>query len=864
MIRRFYYLYCFILTGGFLLFYADMGHASGLEAAGPGLSNASYTADQLFKPLSIIKSRDGHGLVSMHNGYLTIVYSTNGGKAGGGISFYDISDPQAPQLISDIFDDRTHTLREPHGYGMTYASDGDYVALQAVEGVQFWDWSDIHNPVRLSYLKLDGIEPSDYNRGAWWLFWQAPYVYVGGSSNGIYIIDAKDPRDPRFVKRLPTNETGGFRIGPIFAIGNLLVAASMNNAGYLTMDISDPEDPVLLDATREENVPTIYSAMVNGGKLIGAGTGDNESLHVHDISDPRHITFENRIGDFKSSGGYISVQDGFVHAGFSDSYLKVDIRNANEYKVIGEGTSGLIDRDEDFAVVLGNIVFVGDDNGIGSALMPHQSAPDTVGPAVNMVHPPDGASNQSLQSRVGLTFTDQIDLRSVTALTFIVRPVGGQPLTGTYSSQTGIVNFAPDSLLQPNTIYEVLIPAGGLEDYVGNPAQQSFISRFSTLGSFTDVFCDIVPTQPMEVGKPVTFFVQQLTPGATYTWDFGDESPLLSGTLAHSPSHSYTVSGHYTVKLTVNTGGTERRCSVIQTIHNLITANHPTATTQLLYDATRGYVWTVNPDNNTVTVLDATTYTKHQEYAVGRKPQTLALAPDGTIWVSNQQDATLSIMDGDTGLHLKTIPLPNGSMPFGIVFSPDGKTAYVTLEGTGQLLKLNPETRSVEQMLSIGSTARGMAVSADSRRIFITRFISPLDHGQVVEVDALTFRTKRIFALANDPGPDSDVNSRGVPNYLMSITITPDGRHAWVPSKKDNTGRGLFRDKQALTFDTTVRSIVSKIDLVSDREVLSDRLDFNDRSFPASVLFSHLGDYAFVTLPGNNMIEIQMSTQVYR
>ena len=44
----------------------------------------------------------------MHNGYLTIVYSTNGGKAGGGISFDDISDPQAPQLISDIFDERTH------------------------------------------------------------------------------------------------------------------------------------------------------------------------------------------------------------------------------------------------------------------------------------------------------------------------------------------------------------------------------------------------------------------------------------------------------------------------------------------------------------------------------------------------------------------------------------------------------------------------------------------------------------------------------------------------------------------------------------------------------------------------------------
>jgi DNA-binding beta-propeller fold protein YncE len=849
MIRRFFDLYRLILTAGILLFYADTGHTGGLASDGPGLSNVSYSAEQLFKPLSIIKSRGGHGLVSMHNGYLAIVYSENGGKVGGGISFYDISNPQSPKLVSEIFDDRTHTLREPHGYGRTNASDGDYVALQAVEGVQFWDWSDIHNPIRLSYLKLDGIEASDYHRGAWWLFWQAPYVYVGGSSNGIYIVEAKDPRTPRFIKRLPTNETGGFRIGPIFAIGNLLVATSMNNAGYLTMDISDPEDPILLDATRDKNVPTIYSAMVNGGKIIGAGTGDNQSLHIHDISDPGHITFENKIGDFKNSGGYLSVQDGFVHAGFSDSYIKIDIRDADEYKVVGEGSSGLFDRDEDFAVVLGNIVFVGDDNGIGSALMPHQTAPDTVPPVVNMVHPPDGALNQSLHSRIGLTFTDQIEHRSVTANTFIVRPVGGQPLKGMYSSQTGIVNFAPDSLLQPNTIYEVLIPAGGLKDYAGNPTQSSFISRFSTLGSFTDVFCDIVPTQPVEVGKTETFFVEQLTPGATYTWDFGDGSPLLSGTLAHSPSHSYTEPGHYTVKLMVQAGTTEQRCSVIQTIYSPMTTNHPAATTQILFDDTRGYVWTVNPDNNTVTALDAKSYIKLLEQPVGRKPQTLALAPDGTIWVANQHDATLSIIDGDTGHLLETIPLPYGSMPYGIVFSPNGQAGYVTLEGSGRLLKLDPVSRSVRQTLLVGPTPRGMAVSADSRRVLITRFISPLDHGEVLEVDALTFQIKRTFVLADDPGPDSDVNSRGVPNYLMSVTISPDGRDAWVPSKKDNTGRGLFRDNQSLTFDTTVRAIASKM--------LADRIDFNDRSFPSAVVFSLLGDYAFVALPGNNMIEVR-------
>ena len=33
---------------------------------------------------------------------------------------------------------------------------------------------------------------------------------------------------------------------------------------------------------------------------------------------------------------------------------------------------------------------------------------------------------------------------------------------------------------------------------------------------------------------------------------------------------------------------------------------------------------------------------------------------------------------------------------------------------------------------------------------------------------------------------DAENESRGVPNYLASITISPDGKHAWVPSNKLN------------------------------------------------------------------------------
>src|SRR6185436_15509957 len=95
-----------------------------------------------------------------------------------------------------------------------------------------------------------------------------------------------------------------------------------------------------------------------------------------------------------------------------------------------------------------------------------------------------------------------------------------------------------------------------------------------------------------------------------------------------------------------------------------------------------------------------------------------------------------------------------------------------------------------------------------------------------------------------------------VPNFISTIAIHPDGQHAWIPSKKDNTLRGLFRDGQALTFESTVRTIVSQIDLAANAEVLANRVDLNDRDMANVVAFSPLGDLAFVSTQGTNEIEV--------
>ena len=79
--------------------------------------------------------------------------------------------------------------------------------------------------------------------------------------------------------------------------------------------------------------------------------------------------------------------------------------------------------------------------------------------------------------------------------------------------------------------------------------------------------------------------------------------------------------------------------------------------------------------------------------------------------------------------------------------------------------------------------------------------------------------------MALDPGPDSESAGRGVPNYVSSIVISPDGTQAWVTAKKDDIVRGPQRDGLSMNPDNFVRAIVCIIDLATETERLDKRLE---------------------------------------
>ena len=295
------------------------------------------------------------------------------------------------------------------------------------------------------------------------------------------MVDASDPANPKVIKQLPMSQTGNYRVGLVFAVGNLLMASAVGldkaSHGYSFFDISNPESPQALSFPT--GLPDIYASILNGDKVYG--TGLDGKLYIHDVSDPRNVkldTASDKLSD--APGEYIYIQDHYALAAFATGVHKVDLRTMQRVGGVMQSNG---DAQEGHPVPLGNILVIGDDHSVGSGVVPHSPDPDRTGPSVNMVNPPLNAVNQALTTRVGITLTDLIDLQSVGAASFTVREAGGQALPGKYSGQMQILNFSPDQPLKPGTTYEVVIPQGGIKDVSGNPTPGSFLSRFTTKGT---------------------------------------------------------------------------------------------------------------------------------------------------------------------------------------------------------------------------------------------------------------------------------------------------------------------------------------------------------------------------------------------
>jgi YVTN family beta-propeller protein len=342
----------------------------------------------------------------------------------------------------------------------------------------------------------------------------------------------------------------------------------------------------------------------------------------------------------------------------------------------------------------------------------------------------------------------------------------------------------------------------------------------------------------------------------------GPELSLTPGRITLDLVADAGTSGPNLDALLLPFSGAAGSVSFMHVVHRPLTSGKPRTSSPLALDTTRGTLWVANPDTGSVTRVRASDLTVLGEHPVGEQPENLAVAPDGRVWVVNHGAASLTVLDS-VGRTVATHRLPYGSRPFGLVLTPDGSKGYLTLQALGQVVRFDTTTGAIEASVTLPPSAeglaanpRGLALDATGGRLLVTRFLSPNDGGLVHEIETSGFTMGPTYQLAADPGPDTSTTGRGMPNYLVNLTISPDGTRAWVPSKKDNLQRGSLRDGQPLTHDQAVRSITSVLDLDSRSELLAERTDYDNQDRCHAVAFSAWGDVAFVTQPGNNLVSV--------
>jgi hypothetical protein len=463
---------------------------------GPGGPSASFDAGEIYTTCAYLDggeldTLDHHNLVTMFDGYLLMPWAPELGR--GGLTFWDFSDPCAPQVVGTGW---SMTMRETHSIGFSPIGGRwavvDQLTRFGVEGaggIQFWDVSDPSAPEAVADHEFETFfYPDAYARVTLSVFWQAPYVYVGAADLGVHIVDAADPRRPRTVGTYLFDPI--LRVGQVQAIGNLLIATAAEGARAVLLDISDPADPqpiaggdfLARDAEGVER--EAYFTNMTGGYLYFARKDGGGGLVIYDIRDPSAPSYAGSIQS-DGNGGYVFVNKNLAFVGESEFAA---IYDTSDMSAITQVTRLDLEGDLDTAVPIGNVVVLSvDDQSVddqASSVVPYAAEPDADPPRAMWTWPADGATDLRTSSRIGIAFDELVDVASAFEGSVRLYRSGGTPDEGrvatVVSAQESIVNVHPTCPLEPNTEYTLEIAAGGVTDFNGNAVLESTIVTFRT------------------------------------------------------------------------------------------------------------------------------------------------------------------------------------------------------------------------------------------------------------------------------------------------------------------------------------------------------------------------------------------------
>ena len=122
-----------------------------------------------------------------------------------------------------------------------------------------------------------------------------------------------------------------------------------------------------------------------------------------------------------------------------------------------------------------------------------------------------------------------------------------------------------------------------------------------------------------------------------------------------------------------------------------------------------GQLWVQAAGANTNSILDPSTLAIKDTQPEGPSPITNVWSPGGRYaLITHDPDPNITVRDGSTGKEIKRIEVGPGSANIG--FTPDGKTAYVSVTRANQVAVIDMTSLSVIKHISVGQQSIGLIV----------------------------------------------------------------------------------------------------------------------------------------------------------
>jgi YVTN family beta-propeller protein len=244
----------------------------------------------------------------------------------------------------------------------------------------------------------------------------------------------------------------------------------------------------------------------------------------------------------------------------------------------------------------------------------------------------------------------------------------------------------------------------------------------------------------------------------------------------------------------------------------------PTTSSPIALSNDKAFVWVVNPDDDSVSVINAATDAVIFRLTVGDEPQSIALDPDGEYaYVASAADNSVTVIRVTSNNPFAAVVeerFVTGAEPWNIVISPDGKRVYVANSGQDTITVIKadvnfPTLPSIIGNVRIYNTAcngfnferhfqpRGLAVTVDNSKLYVTRFLSFVKaggtqgtnagkEGAVCRLDistsaaTITGSVTGFTPIALAPQDSGFNGEQAYPNQLQSIVIRGD--QAYLPN----------------------------------------------------------------------------------